>query len=76
MTTPIGIGSGSTTAQQAKGQKQAAKMITTVAVVGLDTFVWLKEVRQTGGEDLDVGPRPGGVQALDPHQVAHQNVNA
>ncbi len=47
-----------------------------VAVVGLDAFVWLKEVRQTGGEDLDVGSRPGGVRALDPHQVAHQNVNA
>ncbi len=47
-----------------------------VAVVGLDTFVWLEEVRQTGGEDLDVRPRPGGVRALDLHQVAHQNVNA
>ncbi len=47
-----------------------------VAVVGLDAFVWLEEVRQTGGEDLDVGPRPGRVRALDPHQVAHQNVNA
>jgi hypothetical protein len=47
-----------------------------VAAVGLDTFVWLEEVRQTGGEDLDVGPRPGRVRALDPHQVAHQNVNA
>ncbi len=47
-----------------------------VAVVGLDAFLWLKEVHQTGGEDLDVGPRPGGVQTLDPHQVAHQNVNA
>jgi hypothetical protein len=47
-----------------------------VAVVGLDALVWLKEVRQTGGEDLDVGPRPGGVRDLDPHQVAHQNVNA
>jgi hypothetical protein len=47
-----------------------------VAVVGLDAFIWLEEVRQTGGEDLDVGPRPGGVRALDPHQVAHQNVNA
>jgi hypothetical protein len=47
-----------------------------VAVVGLDAFVWLKEVCQTGGEDLDVGPRPSGVRALDPHQVAHQNVNA
>ncbi len=38
-----------------------------VAVVSLDTFVWLKEVCQTGGEDLDVGPRPGGVRALDSH---------
>ena len=38
-----------------------------VAVVGLDAFVWLEEVRQTGGEDLDVGPRPGGVRALYPH---------
>ena len=38
----------------------------TVAVVGLDAFVRLKEVCQTGGEDLDVGPRPGGVRALDP----------
>jgi hypothetical protein len=47
-----------------------------VAVVSLDAFVWLEEVRQTGGEDLDVGPRPGGVRALDPYQVAHQNVNA
>ncbi len=47
-----------------------------VAVVGLDAFIWLKEVRQTGGEDLDVGPCPGRVRALDPHQVAHQNVNA
>ncbi len=47
-----------------------------VAVISLDAFVWLKEVRQTGGEDLDVGPRPGRVQALEPHQVAHQNVNA
>ncbi len=47
-----------------------------VAVVSLDVFVWLEEVRQTGGEDLDVGPCPGGVRALDPHQVAHQNVNA
>jgi hypothetical protein len=47
-----------------------------VVVVGLDAFVWLKGVRQTGGEDLDVGPCPGGVQALDPHQVANQNVNA
>ncbi len=46
-----------------------------VTIVGLDAFVWLEEVRQIGGEDLDVGPRPGGVQALDPHQVAHQNVN-
>ncbi len=44
-----------------------------VAVIGLDAFVWLKEVRQTGGED---GPCPGRVRALDPHQVAHQNVNA
>jgi hypothetical protein len=47
-----------------------------VDIVGLDAFVWLKEVHQTGGEDLDVGPRLGGVRALDPHQVAHQNVNA
>ncbi len=47
-----------------------------VAVVGLDAFVWLEEVYQTGGEDLDVRSRPGGVQALDPHQVAHQNANA
>ncbi len=47
-----------------------------VAVVGLNTFVWLEEVRQTGGEDLDVGPCPGRVRTLDPHQVAHQNVNA
>jgi hypothetical protein len=47
-----------------------------VAVISLDAFVWLKEVRQTGGEDLDVGPHPGGVRALDSHQVAHQNVNA
>ncbi len=46
-----------------------------VAVVGLDAFVWLKEVHQTGGEDFDVGPCPGGVWALDLHQVAHQNVN-
>ncbi len=38
-----------------------------VAVVGLDAFVWLKEVCQTGGEDLDVGPRPGGARALDPN---------
>ncbi len=50
--------------------------VPTVAVVGLDAFIWLEEVRQTGGEDLDVGPCPGGVRALDPHQVAHQNVNA
>ncbi len=50
--------------------------VPTVAVVGLNAFVWLEEVRQTGGEDLDVRPRPGGVRALDPHQVAHQNVNA
>jgi hypothetical protein len=47
-----------------------------VAIVGLDAFVWLEEVRQTGGKDLDVGPHPGKVRALDPHQVAHQNVNA
>ncbi len=47
-----------------------------VAVVGLNTFVWLKEVHQTGGEDLDVRPCPGRVRALDPHQVAHQNINA
>jgi hypothetical protein len=38
-----------------------------VAVVSLDAFVWLEEVCQTGGEDLDVGPRPGGVWALDSH---------
>ncbi len=38
-----------------------------VAVVGLDAFVWLEEVCQTEGEDLDVGPRPGWVRALDPH---------
>ncbi len=38
-----------------------------LAVAGLDAFVWLEEVCQTGGEDLDVGPRPGGVRALDPH---------
>ncbi len=50
--------------------------VPTVAVVGLEAFVWLEEVRQTGGEDLDVRPRPGRVRALDPHQVAHQNVNA
>ncbi len=47
-----------------------------VAVVGLDAFVWLEEVRQTRGEDLDVGPHPSRVRALDSHQVAHQNVNA
>ncbi len=47
-----------------------------LAVVGLDAFVWLEVVRQIGGEDLDVRPRPGRVWALDPHQVAHQNVNA
>ena len=36
-----------------------------VAVVSLDAFVWLEEVCQTGGEDLDVGPRTGRVRALD-----------
>ncbi len=38
-----------------------------VAVVGLDAFVSLEEVCQTGGEDLDVRPRPGRVRALDSH---------
>ncbi len=38
-----------------------------VALVGLDAFLWLEEVCQTEGEDLDVGPRPGGVRALYPH---------
>ncbi len=38
-----------------------------VAVVNLDGFVWLEEVCQTGGEDFDVRPRPGGVQALESH---------
>ncbi len=46
-----------------------------VAVVGLNASIWLEEVRQTGGEDLDVGPCLGRVWALDPHQVAHQTVN-
>ncbi len=33
-----------------------------VAIVGLNTFVWLEEVRQTGGEDLDVRPCPSRVR--------------
>ncbi len=49
--------------------------VSAVAVVGLDAFVWLEEVRQTGGKDLDVGPRPGGVRTLDSHQVVHQNIH-
>ena len=42
--------------------------VSAVAVVGLDSFARLEEVREAGGEDLDVRTRTGGVRALDPDE--------
>ncbi len=39
--------------------------VSAVAVVGLNAFARLEEVREARGEDLDVGPRTGRVRALD-----------
>ena len=46
-----------------------------VAVVGLDALARLEKVRQARGEDLDVRPCPGGVRALNPHKIPHQDVH-
>ena len=42
--------------------------VSAVAVVGLNAFARLEEVREAGGEDLDVRTRTGGVRALDPDE--------
>jgi hypothetical protein len=42
MTTPIGVGSGSTTAQQARGQKQAAN---TAMFIFIIFIVYLKTIK-------------------------------
>jgi hypothetical protein len=46
-----------------------------VAIVSLNALARLKKVCQVRGEDLDVRPRTGGVRALDPHQVPHQDIH-
>jgi hypothetical protein len=49
--------------------------VSAIAVISLDTFAWLEEVHEAGGEDLDVGPCTGGVRALYPDEIPHQDVH-
>jgi hypothetical protein len=70
MTTPIGVGSGSTTAQQARGQKQAAntamfvfiifivyvKSIKTYRIINCKSFVQYQESTVAIGYDALLHP--------------------
>ena len=46
-----------------------------VAIVGLDSLAGLEEVRENGGEDLDVRPLTGRVGSLDPYKLSREDVH-
>ncbi len=46
-----------------------------VAIVGLDALALLEKAADDLVKDLDVRPRTGGVQSIDPHEVTPEDTH-